>query len=300
MLDFIYGSSVDKYIDLLFYFFLNKQKILELNIDNSVLLHELHKIEPFTFINNPGNCGDLFLLKSTLEFFNQNNIKYKFWNGKEDFENIVYSGGGIWIPNYKKVWIKRNLPLFSKAKKILILPNSFNNCPELIANLDERFVIFCREEKSYSYMKQGAKKTKVLLDHDMAFRTNNKIFLEKCFPLNKKMRKSLYRILQNLKRSNSIYIIRKDSEAKSNLKSDFDLSSMFESKFPTQDEANFGTKILFFTVSLYDKIITDRLHVAIAAAFLGKQVNIIDNSYGKLSAVYNHTLKQFKNVSLKK
>jgi exopolysaccharide biosynthesis predicted pyruvyltransferase EpsI len=44
-------------------------------------------------------------------------------------------------------------------------------------------------------------------------------------------------------------------------------------------------------------IVTDRLHVAIGAALLGKTCALHDNSYGKNAAVYRHSLKyHFRHV----
>ena len=40
----------------------------------------------------------------------------------------------------------------------------------------------------------------------------------------------------------------------------------------------------------YDEIRTNRLHVAIAGALLGKRVFMHDNSYGKNRAVWEHSL----------
>lgn len=151
---FILKFSISvKILNILNLLVLKKQKFKEVNIENTAILRELHKMEPFNFIPNPGNLGDILLLKATIDFFDQYKIQYRFWNGKSKSENIVYGGGGIWIPNYKHTWIKV-LPIFLEAKKVLILPSSFYECLELIEILDDRFVIFCREEKSYMYMKK--------------------------------------------------------------------------------------------------------------------------------------------------
>lgn len=108
----------------------------------------------------------------------------------------------------------------------------------------------------------------------------------------------IYNIIKLKKRNSEIFIIRNDSESNCCINGDFDLSSMYISESPCPEEAKFGTKIMLFVISFYDKIITDRLHVAIAAALLDKEVYIVDNSYGKLSAVYSRTLKYFNNVKI--
>ena len=46
----------------------------------------------------------------------------------------------------------------------------------------------------------------------------------------------------------------------------------------------------------FKKIITNRLHVAITAALMGKTVEMHDNDYGKLSSVWKMSMQNFANV----
>ncbi|MDR0679525.1 MAG: polysaccharide pyruvyl transferase family protein [Puniceicoccales bacterium] len=136
-------------------------------MDNSLLLKELHELSsPFTHMPNPGNIGDILIAKSTIDFFDANGLEYKTFDGKPA-DSIVYGGGGIWFAAYRGHWLKW-LNLFKSAKKVIILPSSFWDCNELINILDERFIVFCREEKSYKYLLDGKTKAKITLD-DMAY-----------------------------------------------------------------------------------------------------------------------------------
>ena len=45
-----------------------------------------------------------------------------------------------------------------------------------------------------------------------------------------------------------------------------------------------------------DIIVTDRLHVGISSRLLGKEVFLFDNSYGKVSGVYEYSLKRCSRV----
>lgn len=51
-------------------------------------------------------------------------------------------------------------------------------------------------------------------------------------------------------------------------------------------------------LSQYDHIYTTRLHGGILAALLGKQVTLFDNSYGKISSLYETWMTGFQNVRL--
>ena len=50
-------------------------------------------------------------------------------------------------------------------------------------------------------------------------------------------------------------------------------------------------------VDRFEQVNTNRLHIAILSALLGKSVNFYANSYGKNHAVYEHSMAQrFSNV----
>lgn len=54
----------------------------------------------------------------------------------------------------------------------------------------------------------------------------------------------------------------------------------------------------FCFIGQYEEINTDRLHVAIAAALLGRKVNLFSNNYGKIKAVYEASMaKDYPSVT---
>lgn len=157
---------------------LDARNFRPLDIDNTALLNELKKAGRFTYIPNPGNLGDMLIGAATLQFFAQNNLPCTLYgeNGCSVAagDTVVYGGGGAWIPDYEKSYVNM-LPLFARAAKIIILPGSFYQCGKLLEVLDERFVVFCREEQSYNYLVSARTKAKIILDHDMALRLQKDI-----------------------------------------------------------------------------------------------------------------------------
>ena len=97
------------------------------------------------------------------------------------------------------------------------------------------------------------------------------------------------------------YFLRSDKEGIMN-KSDIsgiDLSDFGGACWCNSGLAFVTTKLFLAFVDRFDIIVTDRLHIAIAAAKLGKKVLALDNSYGKISSVYNYSLKnKFENIKL--
>lgn len=271
-------------------------KITPLKINNETLLKELKSLPEFTYIPNSGNMGDMVIAKATLDFFNSNNIKYRMFDGTA-YDVIVYGGGGQWTADYKQHWLKW-LDVFKNAKKIIILPSSFNNCPELLNEFDERFVVFCREPKSYEYVKSAKTKAKVLLDHDMALRLTNHALSGALTIKDREDLNSINAIRSAIEFPRSVVKFnRRDCESLGNWDTDLDLSIVrYGDSKSSPEHIDFCTKLMFMAVDGADAVITDRLHVGIVAALDGKEVYLLDNTYGKLSNVYNHSLKDMPKV----
>lgn len=269
--------------------------------DNTILLKTLREIGSFTYIPNPGNMGDLLLAASTLKFLDEHGLPYRMYKEGEFPDTIVYGGGGAWTANYEKWW-KNFLPIFAKSKRVVILPSSFHDCEHLWEAVDERFTIFCREPLSYKYACQQATRARVILDHDMALRMPASIFNER---IPSKVQDShracdvLYD-LAYLPESDIAYFLRKDME--SNGKADMpgiDLSSYgYGSQNSPREKFMYFAQFMLTIVDFYKVIVTDRLHVAISGALMGKKVYILDNSYKKCSSVYLHSLQHLPNIQL--
>ncbi|MDR0666890.1 MAG: glycosyltransferase [Campylobacteraceae bacterium] len=261
-------------------------------LNNSSLLEELKNIGKFTYIPNSGNIGDMLITSATMQFFDKNKIPYKKYNGRNMQKNIVYSGGGIWTGDYEQCWIWL-LPLFAKARRIIILPSSFNNCKKLTDIMDERFVVFCREKRSYVYLNAQKTGAKIILDHDMAFRMQKEILYAGITTKSDMENNILLRAAAGMTKVGRIAkFMRQDCESAGNYKTDFDLSNIAYCSFTAPKEyMDFNTKLMLYIVDSVDAVITDRLHVGIAAALMSKEVYLLDNSYGKLSGVYEQTMK---------
>ncbi|MBR5130207.1 MAG: glycosyltransferase [Alphaproteobacteria bacterium] len=270
-------------------------------LEDDLILQELLPMQNFSYMPNSGNIGDMLIATATMDWFDKNNLKWHRTTEDEFPENFVYGGGGAWL----KEWIgylNHVMDKMKRAKKVVILPSSFNEVPELISILDERFVVFCREKKSYDYLMSQNTKAKIILNHDMAFRLSGKFKKNLTPPTKnlKKMSKVLDEKVATLPQN--VRFFRKDSEAVGNKQTDLDLSDTLGWFSPYEDKKNidFASNTMLKVISKFEKVETDRLHVGIASALLGKEVYLHDNSYGKVSGVFNQTLHVIPNVQLKK
>lgn len=102
------------------------------------------------------------------------------------------------------------------------------------------------------------------------------------------------------------YLLRNDPEK--NITNDSNINSFDLSMCGIIEEKNcldnayiqILSELFFSAVDCADVVVTDRLHIGIAAALLNKEVFYFDNSYRKISGVYEQSMKSMKNVHLLK
>ena len=235
-----------------------------------------------------GNSGDAVILFGTLCMLKMLNIKYKFGNINENYfnENIIINVGGNLLGIYSDV--KKIINKYQHNNKIILLPHTIKDKDEILNNLNKNTIIFCRELKSYNYTKSKAKyPNNIFIDHDMAFKIKN---LE---------------IFSNLKKDNLLSVgncYRNDVEKTDIIipKDNNDISQTISHPNHLKDEiTNYKIVNQFFIyLSKFNTINTNRLHVAIAASLLGKNVNFYGNSYWKNKEIYNYSIKNKFNKTI--
>ena len=98
------------------------------------------------------------------------------------------------------------------------------------------------------------------------------------------------------------YFLRTDIESKTDwstigIQPTLDLSICLPySDCRSPNDAAFFTKLFFAGIDIADIVVTDRLHVGVSSMLLGKEVFLIDNSYGKVAGVYENSMKQCSRV----
>lgn len=276
---------------------LDNKNFSPFTFDDHILVEELKKLGTFSYIPNPGNMGDCLIAKATYDFFDRHNLSYNVYSGGIA-ETVVYGGGGIWVQSlYAKSYAK-SLAIMKQAKKVVVLPSSVPDCKDLIDILDEKFVVFCRDSQTFDYLTSHNTKAKILMSHDMALRmTPDALEGEICVTYDRY--KSLLIMNETLSKLGSVgFLFRNDREQKFDFASDLDLSAQMGSRTMGKEEVSYAAMVMLSVVDLFDVIVTDRLHVGVAATLMGKEVFLLDNSYGKISGVYKNSLFSRPNVHL--
>ncbi|MFC1694671.1 hypothetical protein ACFL1C_00880 [Pseudomonadota bacterium] len=225
---------------------------------------------PVYYLPNYGNWGDGLIRHGTLKFLSDINLKYeeKTTINKDWILPVlkggtaIYGGGGSWCRFWNRgpFYVKR----LRRRFKVIVLPSTYEK-----KNVIPGTLFFRRDRfESKRYMPDS------LFCHDMAFYIG-KDFLD-----------------ASTAGSGVGYFFRTDAESAS-------ANSLPESNRDLSIEGHQRTNVggFFSAINGFSVVHTDRLHIAIAACLLEKEVHLYAGSYFKNRAVYMSSMKDhFDNV----
>lgn len=227
------------------------------------------------YIKNPGNWGDALIGAGEREFFRHFGIPVDEINSKYVYRSlalktrirsrklkptIIYGGNGALSGPYPHLHSRINLILKGTVESLILpstLPRSFEtiNLPPDISvwRRDETLSLECEVPSRFC--------------HDMAF------FLKP----------------EPVEVTEDVGVFfRQDLESSS-------LKSIPEGNYDISDAGTHqsSTSEFFRAIGKFNTIETDRLHVAIAGALLGRAVRLYSNNYGKIKAVFDASIGPF-------
>ena len=258
--------------------------------------------EPVYYIPNPGNAGDAAIATATVQFFHRINVPLVHIRAENIPSGavVVIAGGGNLVPYYTDIRKILLACLARNVKKCLLLPHTVRGHADVLARLDTRFTILCRDKPSYEYVKKHAPHVHTALARDMVFELD----IEELKRSTKTWRHKLSLLrdshwLKNLLRwrratarirpdsHGTLRIFQHDGESAhpDRAKRKFDLMRFngIREYSPATDQI---TMDVIKCINRAERVITDRLHVSLVAAMLGKKVCLLENSYGKVSDVW--------------
>jgi exopolysaccharide biosynthesis predicted pyruvyltransferase EpsI len=289
-----------------------------MNLNNVEVLLRDFVGKDVIFKPNPGNAGDSVIACAEYLMFDRLGLSVKEYDQATEAEIancdlLIYGGGGNLVGLYQNAaqcisaWHQR-------VKRLVLLPHTVRGHEALVQSLGPNVTVFCREAESLDYVSSQNPKLDARFEHDMAFslpmdavvaRDSSLGFL-KAAPLNirtikRKIRSLLYDLSSKWDR-NDLYAFRGDAEGTGRIgRLNIDVSQAFSADDMSKQSCLETTAVMASFLNRYQVIHTDRLHVCIVSALLGKTVRFHDNNYGKNRSVHAATmLKNFPKIELMK
>lgn len=239
---------------------------------------------------------------------------------------MLIGGGGNLVPQYSQTR-DALLRTHEAASSLIVLPQSVSGNVDLLERLGNNVLLMAREEPSYRHALAHAKNARVVMAHDVTLYVEINALLSdlrsKATPARvmrdiagellsarhvlrgRLMGLKMKRALRARERASGgahqvLRCFREDGErTKRPLPSDnLDLSRTFGWGHSSVRAVESATLAFLETINYFEEVESNRLHVAIAAAHLGKRVRLFANSYYKNRAVYEHSLApRFPRVS---
>lgn len=291
-----------------------------------ILDQEIEAQEEVLFAPSPGNGGDALISLSAYKLLDSAKIKYTEIDITRPIPNlsnrtVIFGGGGGLVPLYSAAsdFIAK---CEKAAKKTVILPQTIRGLDELLKTLSSSFYIFTRDKESFDYASSICKAPHIFLAEDLALSLDAKQILSHPESIVRHIlrrgRVSKYdlkiSIIEELRwitilsfghfskiKHKTLFAIRSDKESTvkpSPNHPNFDISALLENNDMSKSGAAITTYRMLKFISLFDRVVTDRLHVGIAGHLLGIETMLLDNSYGKISSIYRNSLSESKHIRI--
>ena len=287
----------------------------------------LRELGEFYYWPNDGNLGDYLIAEATRQLFRRMGVAWKEYNPafppRDSGYVLVYGGGGRLVPHWGGMEVFLHHFTLPAVKRCVILPHSIHGVDDFVKALDERHVVFCRERRTLSYCRSLNNQAEFILAHDMGvglvvddlpesgdmevpesdldaesmaqyqLLSGGEAAYARHF-----MSRATVKVFPGGKKV--AFVLRTDREKCAQVESEwaYDLSILYSASCRETPYSAQLVRYMADVLNLPDVVVTDRLHVAIMAMHVGKEVYMLDNDYGKLSGVYEVSLKERANVHL--
>ena len=263
---------------------------------------------PLHWYPNPGNAGDHLIAVATDLLFRAHGIDARVISDPTSFNSdgkiVCYGGGGNFVQSYHKArdFILRH---HETADRLIVLPHTVYGNEDVLGQLGSNTTIVCRELISASHCQKHASGAELLLADDLAleldFGNLSTGVIEPSFWGAPRTFLYLRRRFRQFCRATHgearLDVWRGDRERHPMRIGDEqnDISRLFALRKGPQpfDQRRVSAYFFLEAIKRFSSVHTDRLHVAIAAALLGKEVRLYSNSYYKNRAVYELSLTHF-------
>ncbi|MBT9566923.1 MAG: glycosyltransferase [Thiobacillus sp.] len=258
------------------------------------------------YVSNQGNAGDALIAAGSWQFFEDSQIAPQYVTARAigAGDTVIYSGGGNLVPEYDNCRDFLETCLQVGVARALVLPHSIRGHEALLKRLDARFTLVCRDHESLARVQATGTRAELMLAPDLALYLDPERLFAQCrhykhagvwarFARHGQLvsylrwRMALRRLRPQPGRTLSV--LRADAEATlaEPGNASGDIPNFYGSHYRFRAESDLVSRDLLHLLKPAAQVRTNRLHVGVAAALMGREVRYLDNSYGKIRALYN-------------
>jgi exopolysaccharide biosynthesis predicted pyruvyltransferase EpsI len=242
----------------------------------------------FVWMPNGGNLGDALIAQATVQAFERSGLRWGYFStlrhelGADDV--LVYGGGGALTDLHDGAFDCLD-ELFRHGLPVVVLPSTargrtdyWERCP--------RLTVFCRDRSSLGYL-QTFGRHDVLLADDLAVGLD---MTAGPFAGITEYRRALVATGQLV--DGPLVVLRGDAEGGQQHRPDaVDVSVLWYPDMADPAQFQAGAVLLLLSIAPFRRVVTDRLHVAIACGLLGVECSMRPDRYRKLTGVYELSLR---------
>jgi exopolysaccharide biosynthesis predicted pyruvyltransferase EpsI len=269
------------------------------------------RADDLCYVPNSGNAGDALIASGTWQLFDNIGLRPRVVSAAQvpKGASAIYAGGGNLTPYYQDCARFLEHCMSVDVREAVVLPHTIRGHAKLLQQLDERFTLICRDQISLEWCTATAPAATTMFAHDLALLLDVRSLPRRCRGpvsfivliialirarrLNSYLRWSRY--ARRVQPADGVLkVFRADAEALDSHAGNKlqDISGAYLSEFFDRIESDFVTRDLLDLVGRADFVVTNRLHIGIAGALLGKHVQLYDNAYGKNHDVYRSSLEK--------
>jgi exopolysaccharide biosynthesis predicted pyruvyltransferase EpsI len=273
------------------------------------------------YLPNPGNAGDSVMAAATYQALERARARYRI-PSLRSFDPagqfILYGGGGNLYGKGRHAY--RTLDKVHRtAKHLTILPHTIKDVDELLSDFGSNVTIIARERVTFEYISGLSRRYETLLMDDLAFSLDLDRLLKggdrfsrpamlSDFVISRILRNSGHTSFDNVKRylnpgpiaaelearapGGVLNCFRLDGEATDIAipPDNIDLPIVYMYGVSPAPVAYHAARSMIETLSKFDEVRTNRLHVAISCGLIGKKTIFYPNNYFKCRAVWEYSM----------
>lgn len=246
---------------------------LELNKKSFLSIIKSYHTSDIYFLTGRGNTGDLLIYEGTRAVLSSLDISYKEIDIFDAVNNngklALMCGGGAWCSTYHEIMPSQLKVIERNFDNVIVLPSSYDISVDEVreALSGSKALFMAREMESYNEIKDICN-AKLMHDHAMYF------------DYSKYIKQNNGNDILNAFRTDNEKNVSESFKIPDN---NIDISSTMSS---LTDWLNI--------ISSYETIYTDRAHIMIAGAMLGKKVYYQSSNYHKVTEIAKFSLSELK------